>query len=75
MEDFLKILLYNDLPLNRPVNAEPATGLTSNIDVIPLEVKVTTRVAASISDDAAIDLVVWALPNETEEMSNDRRLL
>ena len=51
-----------------PSKLKPGTGtsgLTRDIKFSSLEANVSTRVAATQADEAEVDLLVWALPNET----------
>ena len=53
----------------------PMAGLTRDIPFSPMEVKASTCVGAAQADDAEVDLLAWALPEETTEQANARNVL
>ena len=59
--------------------SQPSTkvpiGLTKNVLFSPLEANADTRLAATQADDAKVDPIIWALPNETIEQSKDCEVL
>jgi len=53
----------------------PMAGLTRDIPFSSMEVKALTRIGAAQADDAEVDLLAWALPEETIEQANARIVL
>ena len=61
-----------------PSKLKPGTGTfgsTQDIKFSSLEANVSTRVAATQADEAEVDLLVWALPNETPLQARARATL
>jgi len=50
-------------------------GFTRDIPFSPMEVKASTRLGAAQADDAEVDLLAWALPDETNKQANARNVL
>jgi hypothetical protein len=50
-------------------------GFTRDIPFSPMEIKASTCLGAAQADDAEVDLLAWALPDEMNEQANARNVL
>jgi hypothetical protein len=71
----LKLHSGNEEGPDKPEPTAGSRGFTLDIPFSPLEAKATTRVAATQTDFAKVDLSAWSPPSETEEEARAKEVL